>query len=136
MPKGKGYDLEAARSKPQRMAGQQARSEGTYRFTGSTAKGTARMDPVDAKVSRDINARDRADIRAAEDKARAHIANPKKNPAPSKMDKMAYKDATERQNRLGAAYGSVNRADTGKGYTLAEGRATGDRLKKRYGVKK
>jgi hypothetical protein len=112
--------------KLRRMQGQNPKDEGMYRFRGSGMD--ARMHPTDAKVSRDINRRDREDIARAEEKAR-------RGEPLSKMERMAYKDAIERQNRLGARYSSsLSYGDTGKGYTLKEGAETRERLKKRYGV--
>jgi len=116
------------KSRPQRMTGQDSRSEGMYNFTGSTKKGTARMDPTDFKVMRDIDRRDRKDIDGIREKAR-------KGQPVSKIDKMTYKDAAERQNRLGARTSdTVSAVDTGKGFTLKEGKERNARLKKLYGV--
>lgn len=109
-----------------RMTGQDPRNEGTYRFRGSGMD--ARMDPTDFKVMRDIDRRDREDIQRAEDKVR-------RGETLTRTERMAYEDAVERQNRLGARYSNtVSSGDTGKGYTLKEGAETRERLKKRYGV--
>jgi hypothetical protein len=117
-------------SRPQRMVGQDPKSEGTYRFSGSTEKGTTRMDPTDYKLMNDINARDRADIKSAEEKARS-------GKPLTKMERMAYQDAVNRQNRLGYKAGKPTDGKyTGEGDTLAEGKAQRDRLKKLYGADK
>ena len=113
------------KSRLQPLVGGSGKGRGMYRFTGDVSKGTGRMDESDARVMSDINKRDRADINSAEDKAR-------RNEPVSKTEKMAYKDAVDRQNRLGARYTSSAEGVTGEGESIEEGKKRSKRLQRLY----
>lgn len=94
------------------------------------------------KVRDDINARDRADIDVGDRGTRAFRTSMGIVPVDdakfgklSKLEKMRYRDAVDRQNRMGAAYEGSD-TGTGRGYTAAEGDATRARLLKMYGMDK
>lgn len=96
-----------------------------------------------AKVEGDIKSRDKADIQAAEEKVGtwkmggrtvAPMYPDKYTGKLSETEKMAAKDAFERENRRGVTYGSSD-SKTGKPLTEEEGNATRKRLKRLYGAK-